>query len=39
MIVIENLSKKYSGQYAIKNVGFQLGKKEILAIVGPSGSG
>jgi len=39
MIVVENLSKKYSGQYAIKNVGFQLSKKEILAIVGPSGSG
>ncbi|MEY3197290.1 MAG: Glutamine transport ATP-binding protein GlnQ [Pseudomonadota bacterium] len=39
MIEIEELSKKYSGHYAVKNVSFKILKKETVAIVGPSGSG
>ena len=39
MIVIEDLSKKYAGHYAIKNINFKVEKQETVAIVGPSGSG
>ncbi len=39
MITIENLSKKYHGNYAIKNINFKVENKEVVAIVGPSGSG
>ena len=39
MIAIENISKKYSGHYAIKNINFKVDVQEVLAIVGPSGSG
>lgn len=39
MIVIENLTKKYQGHYAIKDINFKVAKKETVAIVGPSGSG
>jgi len=39
MIIIENISKKYSGHYAIKNINFKVDVQEVLAIVGPSGSG
>jgi len=39
MIIIEELSKKYSQQYAIKNISFEVQNKEVIAIVGPSGSG
>lgn len=39
MIIIENLAKKYSESYAIKNINFSVSAKETLTIVGPSGSG
>ncbi len=39
MIVVENLTKKYSGHYAVKNINFKVDKQETVAIVGPSGSG
>ena len=39
MIAIENISKKYSGHYAIKNINFKVDVQEVLAVVGPSGSG
>lgn len=39
MIKIEKLTKKYHGEYVLKNVGFEVNKNETLAIVGPSGSG
>jgi len=39
MILIENISKKYAGHYAIKNINFKVEAQEVLAIVGPSGSG
>jgi polar amino acid transport system ATP-binding protein len=39
MITIEDLSKKYHGNYAIKNIDFKVEDKEVVAIVGPSGSG
>ncbi|MBP7190385.1 MAG: amino acid ABC transporter ATP-binding protein [Rickettsiaceae bacterium] len=39
MIRLEDVSKKYGSEYAIKNVSFELKKGESLAIVGPSGGG
>lgn len=39
MIKLEDVSKKYGTEYAIKNISFQLKKGESLAIIGPSGSG
>ena len=39
MIIIEDLAKKYAGNYAIKNISFKVAQAETLAIVGPSGSG
>ena len=39
MILVENLAKKYSGHYAVKNINFKVDKQETVAIVGPSGSG
>lgn len=39
MIKIENLSKKFNDNTAIKNINFAVEKKEIISIVGPSGSG
>ncbi len=39
MISVEELSKKYAKQYAVKNASFKVADKEVVAIVGPSGSG
>lgn len=39
MIVLEDVSKKYNDQIALKNIGFSSSKKEIISIIGPSGSG
>lgn len=39
MISVNNLSKKYHDQYAVKNVSFSVNQKETLVILGPSGSG
>lgn len=39
MIKLDEVSKKYGSQYAVKNASFNLTKYETLAIVGPSGSG
>jgi len=39
MIKIEKLTKRYLGDYALKNATFEVATKETVAIVGPSGSG
>jgi polar amino acid transport system ATP-binding protein len=39
MIKLENISKKYNKNYAIKNISLQFGLAETIAIIGPSGSG
>ncbi|MES2215387.1 MAG: amino acid ABC transporter ATP-binding protein [Pseudomonadota bacterium] len=39
MIRIENLTKKYAGEYVLKDANFNINKNETLAIIGPSGSG
>lgn len=39
MIKVENLTKKYQGEYALKDATFDIHKDKTLAIIGPSGSG
>lgn len=39
MIKVENLSKKYSSGYALKEANFTLDTKQSLVVIGPSGSG
>lgn len=36
---VKNISKKYEGKYAIKDVSFSLEKGKFLCLLGPSGSG
>ncbi|MEZ2415321.1 gliding motility-associated ABC transporter ATP-binding subunit GldA [Muriicola sp. E247] len=38
-IVVENLSKSYKGQAALKNVSFSIEKGEIVGFLGPNGAG
>ncbi|MEY8019539.1 gliding motility-associated ABC transporter ATP-binding subunit GldA [Muriicola sp. SD30] len=38
-IVVENLSKSYKGQVALKNVSFSIEKGEIVGFLGPNGAG
>ena len=39
MIRVESVTKKFGGVVAINNVSFEVGKGEILGIIGPNGSG
>jgi ABC-2 type transport system ATP-binding protein len=39
MIKVENLTKRYAGQTAIKNLNFEVGKGEIMGFLGPNGAG
>ena len=39
MIKVNDLTKKYQGEYALKNASFDVKKNETLVVVGPSGSG
>jgi iron(III) transport system ATP-binding protein len=39
VIQVENISKNYNGNQAVKNANLQVASGEILALLGPSGSG
>ena len=39
MIKVENLTKRYAGQPAIRDLNFQVGKGEIMGFLGPNGAG
>jgi ABC-2 type transport system ATP-binding protein len=39
MIKVENLTKRYAGQTAIKDLNFEVGKGEIMGFLGPNGAG
>src|SRR3954467_15876268 len=39
MIKVENLTKRYAGQTAIKDLTFEVGKGGIMGFLGPNGAG
>lgn len=39
MITVENLTKKYAGTTALRDIGFHVHKNEILGFLGPNGAG
>src|SRR5437899_12485085 len=39
MIKVENLTKRYAGETAIKDLNFEVGKGEIMGFLGPNGAG
>jgi ABC-2 type transport system ATP-binding protein len=39
MIRVENLTKRYAGHTAIKDLNFEVGKGEIMGFLGPNGAG
>ncbi|WP_217994050.1 ABC transporter ATP-binding protein [Lentibacillus sp. CBA3610] len=39
ILKVDNLSKKFGGLNAVKNVSFSVGKGEILGLIGPNGAG
>src|SRR5258708_2324382 len=39
MIKVENLTKRYAGHPAIRNLNFEVGKGEIMGFLGPNGAG
>src|SRR5438045_7339904 len=38
MIKVENLTKKYAGQTAIRDLNFEVGQGEIMGFLGPNGT-
>ena len=38
-IVVENLSKNYSKNEAVKNINFKISENEVLGLLGPNGCG
>ncbi len=39
MIKVENLTKRYAGNTAIKDLSFEVGQEEIMGFLGPNGAG
>src|SRR5919205_4127882 len=39
MVKVENLTKRYAGHTAIKDLSFEVGKGEIMGFLGPNGAG
>ncbi len=39
MIKVENLTKRYAGHTAVKDLSFEVGKGEIMGFLGPNGAG
>ena len=39
MIKVENLTKRYAGNTAIKDLNFEVGQGEIMGFLGPNGAG
>src|SRR5881296_4014711 len=39
MIKVENLTKRYAGQTAIRDLNFEVGQGEIMGFLGPNGAG
>lgn len=39
MIKVENLTKRYAGHTAIKDLSFEVGKGEVMGFLGPNGAG
>src|SRR5437762_7304890 len=39
MIEVENLTKRYAGQTAIRDLNFEVGQGEIMGLLGPNGAG
>src|SRR6476469_11158151 len=39
MLQVENLTKRYAGHTAIKDLSFEVGKGEIMGFLGPNGAG
>ncbi|MFV0502001.1 MAG: ATP-binding cassette domain-containing protein, partial [Bacteroidales bacterium] len=39
VLKVNNISKKFNSEYALKNISFEVEKGEIFGIIGPDGAG
>ena len=39
LLTVKNLTKKFGGLFAVKNVSLEVERGEIVAIIGPNGAG